>query len=68
VTLKTRLARLESGPRGIKRFIVAILGESDEPSALFADRGIVESAGDMVILIRKPGQCSVSITVDGVAA
>ncbi len=68
MTLKARLARLESGPRGIKRFIVAICSEDEEPSSLFGSRGIVESAGDLVICIRKPGQCAARVTVDGVAA
>jgi hypothetical protein len=65
MTLQARVARLEMGPRGIRRLIIAICGKQDEHASLLADRGIVGNSADLVIVVRKPGSCAARVTVDG---
>lgn len=66
MTLKARLTRLERGPGGIRRFIVAICGARDDLASVLADRGLVESSADLLVAVRKPGVCSACVSVDGV--
>lgn len=65
MTLKRRIAALETSHVGAGRFIVAIGPSSIDVVSQARDRGIEIAVADTVVVVRKPSACPVSIRLDG---
>lgn len=65
MTIKRRLMALENAHGGLSRFIVAIGPEEFDYDNYLSSRGIVRTAKDMMVIVRKPAGAPVSIRVDG---
>lgn len=67
MTMKRRLAVLESARGGLSRFIVAIGPAGFDYNSELHSRGVVRTARDLVVVVAKPNECARrTVTVDGV--
>jgi hypothetical protein len=63
MTLRARLAKLENGAGGLRRVIIAVIGAKADPIAAVNEVGLSAGPLDTVVVVRKPGDHAVSVSV-----